>query len=78
MNYKINYKKRQSNLLSENNMKANQDECLFLPSVNISTTFLLPACLLESSGSQQCLVVTNDRKLNFHEHITNLYDKSKP
>ena len=35
----------------ENGMKANQDKCHFLSSLGISTKFLLPACILENSGS---------------------------
>ena len=44
-------------------MKANQDECHFLLSLNISIKFLLLACILENSDSQKLLGVTIDRKL---------------
>ena len=46
-------------------LKANQHECHFLSSLDISTTFLLPAGILENSDSQKRLGVTVDRKLNF-------------
>ena len=57
-------------------MKANQDKCHFLSSLDINTMFLLPACILENSDSQKRLGVTVDRKLNFTEHVTNLCDKT--
>ena len=60
----------------ENGLKANQDKCHFLSSLDINTKFLLPACILENSNSQKLLGVTIDRKLNFNEHITNLCDKA--
>ena len=34
----------------ENSMKANEDICHFVPSLDISTKFSLPACILENSG----------------------------
>ena len=60
----------------ENGLKANQDKCHFLSSLDINTKFLLPACILENSNSQKLLGVTIDRKLNFNEHVTNLCDKA--
>ena len=60
----------------ENALKANQDKCHFLSSLDINTKFLLPACILENSNSKKLLGVTIDRKLNFNEHITNLCDKA--
>ena len=57
-------------------LKANQHECHFLSSLDISTTFLLPAGILENSDSQKHLGVTVDRKLNFDEHLTSLCDKA--
>ena len=60
----------------ENDMKANQDKCRFLSSLNISTKFSLPASILENSDSQKLFGVTVDRHLNFNEHITNLCDKA--
>ena len=56
-------------------MKANPDKYHFLSSLDISTKFSLPACILENSDSQKLLGVTIDRKLNFHEQVTNLCDK---
>ena len=35
----------------ENGMKAHQDKCHFLSSLDISTKFSLPACILENSDS---------------------------
>ena len=60
-----------SKLFHENGMKAN-----FLSSLDISTKFLLPACILENSDSQKRLDVTIDRKLDFNEHVTNLCYKA--
>ena len=60
----------------ENGLKANQDKCHFLPSLDIDTKFSLPACILANSDSQKRFGVTFDRKLNFNEHFTNLCDKS--
>ena len=55
----------------KNSIKANQDKCHFWFSLDISTKFLLPSCILESSSSPKLLIVTNDRKLNFKEYVTN-------
>ena len=60
----------------ENGLKANQDKCHFLSSLDINTKFSLPACILENSNSQKPLGVIIDKKLNFNEHITNLRDKA--
>ena len=60
----------------ENDMKANQDKCHFLSSLDISTTFLLPACILENSDSLKFLGVKIERKLIFNEHFTNVCDKA--
>ena len=60
----------------ENYLKANQDKCHFLSSLDINTKISLPACILENSDSQKLLGVTIDRKLNFNEHVTNLCDKA--
>ena len=60
----------------ENGLKANQDKCHFLSSLDINTKFSLPACILENSDSQKLLAVTIDRKLNFNKHVTNLCDKA--
>ena len=57
-------------------MKANQDKCHFLSSLDITTKLSLLACTLENSDSQKLLGVTIDRKLNFNEHVTNLCDKA--
>ena len=57
-------------------MKANQDKCHFLSSLDMNTNFSLPACIVEKSDSQKRLGVTIDRKLNFNELNTNLCDKA--
>ena len=57
-------------------MKANQDKCHFLSSLDINTNFSLPACIVEKSDSQKRLGVTIDRKLNFNELNTNICDKA--
>ena len=57
-------------------MKANQDKCHFLSSLNINTKFSLPASILENSDSQKLLDVTTGRKLNFNEHATTLRDQA--
>ena len=59
----------------ENGMKANQNKCHFLSSLDINIKFPLLACILENSDSQKPLGVTIDRKLNFNEHDTNVCDK---
>ena len=60
----------------ENGMKANQNKCHFLSSLDISTKFSLPIYILENSDSQKLLGVTIDRKMNFNEHVTNLCTKA--
>ena len=60
----------------ENGLRANQDKCHFLSSLDVSTKFSLPAWILENSNSQKLLGVTIDRKLNSNEHVTNLCDKA--
>ena len=57
----------------ENGMKANQDKCHFLSSLDISAKSLLPTCI---PGSQKLLGVTIDSKLNFNEHIASLCKKT--
>ena len=60
----------------ENGLKANQEKCHFLSSLDINTKFSLSSCILENSNSQKLLGVTVDRKLNFNEYVTNLCDKA--
>ena len=60
----------------KNGIKANQDKCHFLSSLDINTKFSLPARILGNSDSQKLLGVTIDRKLNFNEHVTYLCDKA--
>ena len=51
----------------ENGMKANQDKYYFLSSLDISTKFSPPACILENLGFQKLLGVTIERELTFNE-----------
>ena len=60
----------------QNGLKANQEKCHFLSSLDINTKFSLSSCILENSNSQKLLGVTVDRKLNFNEYVTNLCDKA--
>ena len=55
----------------ENDMKANQDKCHVLLSLDISIKFLLPGSILENSDPQKLLGVTIDRKSNFNKRVTN-------
>ena len=59
----------------KNCLKANQDKCHFLSSLDINKMFSLPACILQNSNSQKLLGVTVDRMLNFNKHVTSLSDK---
>ena len=59
----------------EKGLKANQDKCHFLSSLEINIKFSLPACILENSDSQKFFGVTKDRTLNFIEYI-NLCDEA--
>ena len=60
----------------ENGLKANQNKCHFLSSLDINSKFSLPGCILENANSQKLLGVAIDRKLNFNEHVTNLCDNA--
>ena len=60
----------------ENDMKANQGKWHFLSSLDISSTFLPPAWILENSDSLKLLGVKIERKLIFNEHFTNVCDKA--
>ena len=60
----------------ENDLKTNQDKCHFISSLDINAKFSLPACILENSDSEKLFGVTVNRKLNFKEHVTNLWDKA--
>lgn len=60
----------------EYGMEANKDKCNFLSSLDISTKFLLPACMLENVGSQKRPGVTNDKKINFNKHNTDQSGKA--
>ena len=53
-------------------MKANQDKCHFLSSLDITTELLLCNSSVENSSSKKLLGVIIERKLKFNEYITNL------
>ena len=57
-------------------MKAIQNKCNIMSSLDISIKFLLPTCIPEISNSRNLLGVTIDRKLNVKEQVTNLCDKA--
>ena len=56
--------------------KTNQAKCHFLSNLDINTKFSLHVCILENSNSQKPFGVTIDRKSNFNEHVTNLWDNT--
>ena len=58
-------------------MKANQDKCHFLSSLDTTTGLLLPDCSVENSSSEKLPEVIVERKLKFEEQVTNLCNKSK-
>ena len=57
-------------------MKANQDKCHFLSSLDINSKISLDKCVAKNTESQKLLGVTFDRKLHFNEHVSNLCDKA--
>ena len=57
-------------------MKANQEKCHFLSSLDISKKVLLSPCILETSGFQKLAGVAIDIKLRFRDNVTNLCDKT--
>ena len=61
----------------ENCIKANQDNCHFLSSLDIITKFSLPASILEKSDSQNLFGVTNGRNVKYNEHVFNLCNKAR-
>ena len=63
-------------LFHDNGLKANQEKCHFLLTLDINKMFSLLACILENSNCRKLLGVTIDRILNFNEHVTNLCDKA--
>ena len=58
-------------------MKANQDKCNFLSSLDITTGLSLPDCSVENSSSEKLPEVTVERKLKSGEQVTNLCNKSR-
>ena len=60
----------------ENGMKANQDKCHFLSSVDTSKVLTTYLHTRKLRFSRKLLGVTIDKILNFNEHFTNLCDKA--
>ena len=75
VNWKINYKRYQSNVLN-GSIEGNQDKCHSLSSLEISTEFSLTSGIIENSGFQKLLGITSDKKLNFNERGPNLCDNA--
>ena len=70
------------NWFHENGLKANRDKSHYMSSLDISTKFSLPACILKNSGSQKLLGVTIDnlcnkasRKFNHSQQFSHIYPK---
>ena len=53
-------------------MKANQNKCHFVSSLDITLELLLCSFSVENSNSKKLLGVTIDRKPNVSEHVKNL------
>ena len=56
-------------------MKANLDKCHFLSILDMSTKITVSIFDIENANLKKLLGVTIDRKLNFHDHVSNLYKK---
>ena len=59
-----------------NAMKANQDKCHLLSSLDMNTNISLDKCTLQNTKSQKLLGIRIDNKLTFNEHISKLCDKA--
>ena len=57
-------------------MKANPDKCHFLSSLDMNTKISVSSFDIENTHSQKLLGVAIDRKLNFHDHVSNLCKKA--
>ena len=55
-----------------NTMRANPDKCHFLSSLNMNTEISVSSFDIENTHSQKLTGVTIDRRLNFHDHVSNL------
>ena len=62
--------------LFNNTMKANLSKCHFLSNLDISTKISVGSSDIENTHSQNLLGFTIDRKLNFHDHVSNLCNKA--
>ena len=58
--------------LFNNAVKANLNKCHFL---SMSTKITVSIFDIENANLKKFLGVTIDRKLNFHDHVSNLYKK---
>ena len=59
-----------------NTMRANPDKCHFLSSLDMNTEISVSSFDIENTHSQKLTGVTIDRRLNFHDHVSNLCKKA--
>ena len=62
-------------MVFNNAMKANPDKCHFLSSFDTNTKISVNSVGIENTISQKLLGVIIDRKLNFHDYVSNLCKK---
>lgn len=58
-------------------MKANQDKCDFISSLDITTKPSSSDCSVKNLSSKKLIRLIIDRKFDFNEHITNLCNKAR-
>ena len=61
--------------LFNNAVKANLNKCHFLSILDMSTKITVSIFDIDNANLKKFLGVTIDRKLNFHDHVSNLYKK---
>ena len=61
----------------KNDLKANQDKCHFLLSLDINTKFSLPACILENSEHVINLCDKASTKFKYSQEFSHIYPKRK-
>ena len=62
-------------MLFNNTMKANPDQCHFFSIHDMNTKIPASTFDIKNTHSQKLFIVTIDRKLNFHYHVSNLCKK---